>query len=128
MLPDEVVIDGLRFRRVDRVATRVSAHVMYDCHLFRALKGASVEALVKDWQQECAKPNEGYGRPMLCPVIVLDGEKELRRVGEMVFPATMYRDKTEVAAKLKKWVKAVSDDLDIERLLQQRPSQTTGSS
>jgi hypothetical protein len=110
--PDEIVVDGLRYRRVDRHANRVSVHVMYDCHLFRKLEGASVQALIEDWQHECEKPEPDLGEPFLCPAIVLDGDKELRRVGSMVFPGA-----PDTTKKLEEWRTLVSRDPDIPRIL-----------
>lgn len=110
--PDEVTIEGHRYRRIDRQANRVSVHVMYDCHLFRKLECVSVDALIEDWQRECANPDPDYGQPFLCPAIVLDDDKELRRVGSMVFP-----DSADTAKKLDEWRALVSRDPDIPRLL-----------
>ena len=105
--PHTITVDGVRYVRA---ALRVSAHVMYDCHLFRPLGGRTVDDLLADWRRECAAPEERYGRPYLCPVIVLQEERELRRVGPMVFRVA---DEAGVAA----WRSALLDDPDIPALL-----------
>ena len=102
--------------RLDRIADSVSTYAMYDCHLFRQLKGASIDEVIADWQQECAAPDPSYGAPCLCPVIVMDGKNEIRRVGKMVF-----RD-----SELPAYRTALLADADIVRLLADRtPSKPT---
>ena len=115
-LPDEIVVNGATYKRIDRIANRVSAYVMYDCHLFRQLRGNSVDALIEEWRKECADPDPKYGAPYLCPVIVLDGERELRRVGRMVFregPSTW----PETDDAVRDWRRAVESDPEISRIL-----------
>ena len=119
--PDVIVVDGLRYQRIDRRADRLGCHLMYDCHMFRRCKGETVRELVKDWQREHDKPGK-YGPPSLCPVIVLEGKNELRRVGSMVH--AMYRMDPEPEKRrarqleaLNRWIEACEQDPDIQRLL-----------
>ena len=115
-LPDIVTLNGVEYRRIGPLATKISAHVMYDCHLFRRLNGTSVDELIADWRRECANPDPNYGAPYLCPVIVMDGDKELRRVGDMVFregPSSW----PETDDAVRDWKIAVESDPDIPRLL-----------
>lgn len=114
--PNEITLEGVKYRRIDRLATHVSCFVMYDCHLFRELKGSTIGELVEDWRSECKSPDERYGKPMLCPVTVFADDEQLRRVGEMVFPAYSYRPKDN----LDDWLNPVSADPDIARLLSER--------
>lgn len=117
-LPEIITIDGVRYQRIDRRADRLGAHLMYDCHAFRRGEGTSVRELVEDWQKEYNNPGE-YGRPVLCPVIVLEGRKELRRVGEMVHE--VYEDtlanRLKQQCELASWIQACESDPDIPRLL-----------
>lgn len=103
---------ALRYQRMDRIANRLGAHLMYDCHLFRRANGSTVREVAADWQQERDVPDECYGEPMLCPVIVLDGTKELRRVGTMVHPGS-----EKEGEQLKRWIEECEADPDIPRLL-----------
>ena len=115
-LPDQITVDGVKYKRMDRIANRIRVYVMYDCHLFRQLKGRTVDELIEDWRKECAKPDPRYGAPYLCPAIVLDGKEELRRVGQMVFregPSTWPKSDDAV----RDWKRAVENDPDIPRLL-----------
>ena len=114
MLPETLVIDGVEYHR-GPIANRVSSSVMYDCHLFRQLKGTTVDELVADWRKECTSPDERYGEPMLCPLIVLDSDKEMRRVGPMVFPSS-----GDLDAKLGEWIRLAKADPDISRILATR--------
>lgn len=123
--PDVVMIDGVEYTKTSAIATRLGTHVMYDCHLFRSLKGTTVDALIEDWERECASPDEKYGKPSLCPVIVLDGNRELRRVGKMVFPASSYRLREKVISDVAEFRYALKADPDISRLLAARPTDPT---
>lgn len=114
-LPETITVNGVPYRR-GNVANRVGSHVMYGCHLFRPLKGVSVQALVDDWLKECMAPSE-MGAPYLCPLIVLDGDKELRRVGQMVFANNDDTDK-----RLGEWIRLANADPDIPRILSERLS------
>lgn len=119
-LPDTISVDGVRYKRLDRIANRVSSSAMYDCHLFRPLKGATVDELIIDWQLECITPDDRYGKPMLCPVIVLEYNKEIRRVGKMVFPAEQYRPQSKVDEDVRAFRHALLSDPDVSRLLAER--------
>lgn len=123
-LPDTINVDGIRYKRLDRIANRVSSYVMYDCHLFRELKGRTVDELIADWEQECANPDDRYGAPCLCPVIVMEDKQEIRRVGPMVFPANAYRHPVKTAAELENFRKAMLGDPDVVRLLAERATAT----
>ena len=76
------------------MALRVSVHGMYDCHLFHEYTGRSVDEILMNWLDHISKPVpaimggkeiDNIGPTSLGPAIVLDGKKELRRVGDMVF-------------------------------------------
>lgn len=111
-IPNNVIIDGIEFVRKDRRANRVSCHLMYDCHLFRRLKGTTIDELLADWGREVKRPKPDLGAPMLCPIIVMEDDKELRRVGQMVFPDTQWSK-----SKLDEWLGPVRADPDIARIL-----------
>jgi hypothetical protein len=104
---DEITIDGVRYKRM-RTAVRVSCYGMYDCHLFHRFDGSSPDEIAAQWK---AHDDPECGRTSLCPVIVLgDDDKEMRRVGKMVFHE----------AELQQWLDACNADPDIPRLLAQR--------
>lgn len=105
-------------------ATRVSVHGMFDSHLFYPYRGATVDELIENWLAHIADPipaRVGHrevndmGPTMLCPAIVLSGDRELRRVGDMVSPD----DKSRIPKKeeVEKYRSALLDDPDIPRLL-----------
>lgn len=99
---------------------RVLIWGMYDCHMFHGIKANSVEGIIEKWLEHNSKPTacffEGSDRPhnlgpsALCPAIVLNGDKELRRVGNMI------HDKDQ---DLEPYRKALLADPDISRLLKE---------
>jgi hypothetical protein len=130
-LPQTITIDGVEYRAVP-LADRVSSHVMYDCHLFRALKGRTVDELIADWQRETNAPDSNYGRPMLCPLIVMQGKTELRRVGPMVHELYSWQAMDGEAIRkqrdtLAKWREAALADPDISRILAARSTETVSA-
>ena len=125
-LPEVMVINGERYIREYR-DLRVSVHGMYDCHLFTRYDGATPEAIVEAWLAENANPHERYGTVSLCPVCVLDGTRELRRVGPMIH----YDYATKKSRDPTPWLVAVNADPDIRRLLAEgkgkQPDQGSGA-
>lgn len=115
-MPDTINVNGVQYRRTDRQANRVSCWAMYDCHAFQKLEGSSVDEVIDHWLRLCDNPDE-YGKPSLCPIIVLTDDKELRRVGPMVFPDGGHRPTHQVAADLQKFKQAALADPDISRIL-----------
>lgn len=113
-LPDVVSIDGVRYQRLDRIATRVSCWSMYDAHLFKKVVATTVDGVIDEWRRICQhEKHEYYGAPdMLCPVIVMEGEKELRRVGVCVHGLSDTKNLAE-------WREQCLADADIVRLLAQ---------
>lgn len=115
-LPETMTIEGVRYKRLDRIANRVSTYAMYDCHLFRQLEGTTIDEVIADWQRECAAPDARYGAPYLCPVIVMEDKTEIRRVGKMVF-----REEELPAFRA-----ALMADPDVVRLLAVRTADSAG--
>jgi hypothetical protein len=111
---NEITIDGIKYQRMDRVANRAATHLMFDCHAFDELKSNSIQGLVEEWQSLCMNEEytRDYGKPYLCPVIIMDGDKELRRVGTMVFP-----DSRDCGEQLAKWIGQCKADPELERVL-----------
>lgn len=109
-------VNGVHYRRTDRQANKASCYAMFDCHAFERLEGNDVDEVIAHWQRLCDNPDE-YGKPSLCPIIVLADGKELRRVGRMVFPADKYRPAHQVAVALRKFRDAALADPDISRIL-----------
>lgn len=107
------------------VALRVSIYGMYDCHAFQKIEAKSVDEVIAKWLEHNANMDDAYGPTSLCHAIVLDGDRELRRVGKMVFPD----EKTGAAkhpADIEKYRQALLNDRDIPRLLA-HPSRPGGS-
>lgn len=120
-----VIIDGVPYVPATNIACRVSIHGMYEMHLFHRITGKTVDEVIKNWKNHNAKKQpalvgerevDDLGPSMLCPAVVLDAnDKELRRVGEMVFPEHGTRQaKTQ---DIEKYRTALLADPDITRLL-----------
>ena len=111
---------------------RVSIHGMYDCHLFKEYTGHTVDELLMNWLEDISTPTpaafsdgtfvDDLGPTSLGPAIVLDGKKELRRVGNMVFVRVLdYGKETQRVspeiAQLIEYRRALLEDPDIPSLL-----------
>lgn len=96
------------------VADRLGVYWMNDNHTFVRLAGPLSGVLAE--AERHAEGEQRYG--MLCPVIVLAGEKELRRVGSAVHGP---RDSHDWPLCLAEWKRTVSADADIARLLPPEP-------
>ena len=110
---------------INDMPTRVSIHGMYDMHLFHKIEGRTVDEVIDNWKKHIAQPIpaivgdrkiDDMGPSSLCPAIVLAGDKELRRVGEMVF--TDYNTRCPRAeADVDAYRKALLSDPDISMIL-----------
>jgi hypothetical protein len=110
-------------------ANRVSIHGMYDCHLFHAVEGSTVAEVIGNWRLHNqqfqpaivgGKEVKDLGPSGLCQIIVLSGEKELRRVGPMVFSRGPRLAGQCDEKALQEWRDAALADPDIPRLLAER--------
>jgi hypothetical protein len=114
-----VIIDGIRYVPAPGEMLHVSIHGMYDCHLFHEPPGSTVDEVIAAWQEHNRTPAlrkartpDGriidLGRSVLCPAIVMCGDRELRRVGDMVY---------ENERGLAEYRAALLADPDVSRLL-----------
>ena len=125
--PVEILVDGVRYVPDEDIADRVSIWGMYDCHCFHRIEGRNVDEIIDNWKAHNRKkqpailsgtPVDDLGPSNLCPAIVLRGEKELRRVGQMVFPAEgKNRGQPKRPEDLEAYRAVLKADPDIERLL-----------
>lgn len=76
---DEVIINGRRYVPSPSEADTVKFYFMHDWHGFSRLRGATLDEVVAHADQIEASAVGSYG--MLCPAILMSGEKEVRRVG-----------------------------------------------
>jgi hypothetical protein len=107
-------------------ADRLSIHGMYDMHLFHKIEGKTVDELIDNWRQHIAEPIpaivgerkiDDMGPSWFCPVIVMSGKTELRRVGKGIWPdykKRAPRDEQDVSD----FRAALLNDPDIPRLLE----------
>lgn len=105
--PPEVIIDGVRYlpENHDHIPDRASIFYMHDNHTFTKLEGDTATILREARRLGKESP---YG--MLCPVILLHGKKEIRRVGPHIHAQKELGDTA-------KWESAVFADADAMRLI-----------
>ena len=120
--------DKCGFEIPEAKADRVSVKGIYDMHLFHSIEGKSVDEIIMNWMCHIAdkipatvggKKVEDMGPSSLCPVIVLEGDSEIRRVGEMV-PTCDATRLPKSAKALKKFREDLLSDPDIPRILAMR--------
>jgi hypothetical protein len=126
---DRINVNGVDYVRAEgQLADRVSIYGMYDMHLFHPIEGATVAQVIANWRAHNRKPRpamvgdrkvDDMGPSSLCPIIVLQGKTELRRVGPMVFQRGDDRAACDEVA-LEAWRTAALSDPDIQRLLDAR--------
>jgi hypothetical protein len=93
-------------------ADRVSLWYMTDDHTFRRPKAKSIDELIEGWRRDI-KHDSGL---MLCPVIVLCSDKEVRRVGEAVH-ANYRTGEPDSETAVNAYRLALLADPDVERLM-----------
>lgn len=108
MIPEEVIIDGVKFAPV---ATSIRFSYMHENHTFQCLTGDTIEDIVKNATHIAEQ--SPYG--MLCPAIIFSGEKELRKVGRSVHHDSGRPDKWR--QKCRDWLTEVIKDPDALRLI-----------
>jgi hypothetical protein len=127
----DLVINGVRYvPAATQAADEVSIHGMYDMHLFHRVTGKTVEEVIANWLAHNSEPQpamvdgrkvDDMGQSMLCPAIVLSRGKEVRRVGQMVFPSYERRGTPRNPDDLEAYRQALLKDPDITRLLTGAP-------
>jgi hypothetical protein len=94
-------------------ADRVSLWAMFDDHTFKRYSAKSVDDFIEKWRADLKNEDSA-----LCPVIVMAGAVEMRRIGKMVHPdwgKGAPRDESAVA----EFREAVLADPDIARIMSQ---------
>lgn len=106
--PHSVVINGVRYvpENSENVPDRASVWYMHDNHTFSRL-GGGVEAILREARR--LGKESPYG--MLCPVMLLRGEKEIRRLKKCVHSRKELGDTSE-------WEAEVRGDADALRLIE----------
>ena len=118
MMPNELTIEGIKYQRVDLIANRVSCWGMFDCHAIERFEGPTIDAVFEDWKVFCREAKgTKYGAPSLCPVIILEDQREIRRVGKMI--------DIDIPQDYWQWLDPVRADPDIARLLASQSDAST---
>lgn len=112
---DEVIINGRRYVPSPSEADTVKFYFMHDWHGFSRLRGATLDEVVAHADQIEASAVGSYG--MLCPAILMSGEKEVRRVGPSAHARGTKDPKDHWSEEKAKWIEAMKADADVMRLL-----------
>ena len=91
----------------------ISIWYMHDNHTFTKLYGKTLKAVLA--RADAIEAESSYG--MLCPVHVLQGKQELRRVGPCVHAGSRKDTKDKWNAGKAAWKAAMKSDADVMRLL-----------
>lgn len=116
----DVVIDGVRYVRDPSHATEVRFFFMHDNHTFTSLRGTTIDEVLAYADRLESGEHGSYG--MLCPVVVLNDAKEIRRVGPPAFSRGRADPKDYWNAGKAKWRAAVEADPDVMRVLSSNAS------
>jgi hypothetical protein len=96
----------------DNVPDTASFLYMHDNHTFTKLAGCSLDEIIAHCNQ--VREKSPYG--MLCPVILLKGDREIRRVGDGVNCNGLKETKTWLF-DIRRWESQISHDDDVMRIL-----------
>ena len=113
--PTEVIINGVRYVPADDIPDSVKFYYMHDNHVFTPLKGGTLKKILKHADEVEAGEGGSYGA--LCPVILMCGKKEVRRVGKMAHARGSKDPKDEWEKGKAEWLKEVEADADVRRLM-----------
>lgn len=91
---------------------KISFYYMHDNHTFSKLKGRTLEQIA----DHCYEIREHSHYGMLCPVILLRDDKEIRRVGEPVHCSGPRKDDLWFTG-INEWKQNLKTDKDVMRLL-----------
>jgi len=91
---------------------RISFYYMHDNHTFSKLKGRTLQQIA----DHCYAVREKSHYGMLCPPILLQGDREIRRVGDPVHCPGPNKDPIWFDG-INKWIKALEKDADVMRLV-----------
>lgn len=111
----DVIINGVRYVPDPLHADTVKFYFMHDNHTFTKLDGTTLDDLLAHADAVEAGEWGSYG--MLCPAIVLHGEKEIRRVGPAAHARGSKDPKDHWNAGKAKWREAMEADVDVMRLM-----------
>jgi hypothetical protein len=111
---DRIVINGISYIK-EQQPDHVKFWYLHDNHTFTRLEGDSLDEIAAKASALSYTPTGAWGS--LCPAIVMCGHKEIRRVGLIVHAKGANDSRIEWNEGIQQWIKALSADKDIMRLL-----------
>lgn len=112
---ESVIINGVRYIPDPKHADGVRFYFMHDNHTFTRLRGATLDEVLA--HADAVEAAEGGSYGMLCPAILIHGEKDVRRVGTPAHARGREDPKDNWNAGKAKWREALEADIDVMRLL-----------
>lgn len=111
----DVIINGVRYVPDPLHADTVKFYFMHDNHTFTRLHGTTLDEVLAHADAVEAGEWGSYG--MLCPAILLHGDKEIRRVGLTAHARGSKDPKDHWNGGKVKWREAMEADIDVMRLM-----------
>ena len=110
---ESVIINGVRYIPDPNVPDSLYFYYMHDDHTFTKLHGTTLDEILAHADE--VESTSSYG--MLCQVILMRGDKEVRRVGGAAHSGSSKDPKDKWDAGKAAWKKALEDDADVMRIL-----------
>lgn len=117
-MDDRITINGISYIKEHPAPDCVKFYFMHDSFYFSRLKGSSLEEIAATASALSGTPAGAWGS--LCPAILMCGNKEVRRVGPMVHAECVDGSRRKWDDGIQQWIKALSADQDIVRLLAEK--------
>lgn len=110
---NSVIIDGVRYVPDPEQVDGVRFYYMHDNQCFTRLYGVTLDEILSRADEVEAESPHG----MLCPVLLLQGKKTIRRVGKAAHAKGSKDPKDYWNAGKAAWRESVEADADVMRLL-----------
>lgn len=117
-MDDRITINGIAYVKEQQPPDCVKFYFMHDGFRFSRLKGNSLQEIAIEASYIACKPEGAWGA--LCPVILMRGKEEIRRVGPMVHARGVGESMHGWNEEVSRWIEVVSADQDVMRLLAEK--------
>lgn len=114
-MQDRITVNGIAYVREDQSPDCARFYFMHDGFYFTKLNGASLEEIAAHASALAQTPEGSWG--CLCPVILMRGDKEIRRAGPIVHAKGLDEPRKRWNEEIQRWIEILSEDSDVTRLL-----------
>lgn len=116
-MEDRITINGISYVKEHQPPDDARFYYMHDGFVLTRLRGASLEDIAAQATEIARSPRGAWGS--LCPVILVRGNTEVRRVGPMVHAKGCDELNHKWDQETQKWIQALKSDPDVMRLVAQ---------